>query len=294
VAPEHKVRIVQAWQSQGQIVAMTGDGVNDAPALKQADIGVSMGIVGTEVAKDASDVILTDDNFATIVGAVEEGRRIYDNILKAIQFLLSANVGEVLLIFIASIFNIGNPLTPILILWINLVTDSLPALALSMDPAEKDIMTRRPRDPKQGFFTKGMIWRIFYQGATIGLISLAAYLIGLRDGNEAGLEDPEVLGRTMAFAVLGFSQLLHVRNLHSNRRSSFRTSIFSNLPLLGAILLSALLLMAVLLIPAVSRIFGVIPMDSIHWLYVGALSLVPILVVELVKLLRLNHTKDEY
>lgn len=294
VAPEHKVRIVQAWQSQGQIVAMTGDGVNDAPALKQADIGVSMGIVGTEVAKDASDVILTDDNFATIVGAVEEGRRIYDNILKAIQFLLSANVGEVLLIFIASIFNIGNPLTPILILWINLVTDSLPALALSMDPAEKDIMTRRPRDPKQGFFTKGMIWRIIYQGATIGLISLAAYLIGRRDGIQAGLEDPEVLGRTMAFAVLGFSQLLHVRNLHSNRRSSFRTSIFSNLPLLGAIFLSALLLMAVLLIPAVSRIFGVMPMDSIHWLYVGALSLVPILVVELVKLLRLNHTKDEY
>lgn len=294
VAPEHKVRIVQAWQSQGQIVAMTGDGVNDAPALKQADIGVSMGIVGTEVAKDASDVILTDDNFATIVGAVEEGRRIYDNILKAIQFLLSANVGEVLLIFIASIFNIGNPLTPILILWINLVTDSLPALALSMDPAEKDIMTRRPRDPKQGFFTKGMIWRIFYQGATIGLISLVAYLIGRRDGIEAGLEDPEVLGRTMAFAVLGFSQLLHVRNLHSNKRSSFRTSIFSNLPLLGAIFLSALLLLAVLLIPAVSRIFGVMPMDSIHWLYVGALSLVPILVVELVKLLRLNHTKDEY
>lgn len=294
VAPEHKVRIVQAWQSQGQIVAMTGDGVNDAPALKQADIGVSMGIVGTEVAKDASDVILTDDNFATIVGAVEEGRRIYDNILKAIQFLLSANVGEVLLIFIASIFNIGNPLTPILILWINLVTDSLPALALSMDPAEKDIMTRRPRDPKQGFFTKGMIWRIFYQGATIGLISLVAYLIGRRDGIEAGLEDPEVLGRTMAFAVLGFSQLLHVRNLHSNKRSSFRTSIFSNLPLLGAIFLSALLLLAVLLIPAVSRIFGVMPMDSIHWLYVGALSLVPILVVELVKLVRFNHTKDEY
>ncbi|MDD3969512.1 MAG: cation-translocating P-type ATPase, partial [Proteiniphilum sp.] len=294
VAPEHKVRIVQAWQSQGQIVAMTGDGVNDAPALKQADIGVSMGIVGTEVAKEASDVILTDDNFATIVGAVEEGRRIYDNILKAIQFLLSANVGEVLLIFIASIFNIGNPLTPILILWINLVTDSLPALALSMDPAEKDIMTRRPRDPKQGFFTKGMIWRIVYQGATIGLISLAAYLIGLRDGMQAGLEDPEALGRTMAFAVLGFSQLLHVRNLHSNKRSSFRTGIFSNLPLLGAIFLSALLLLAVLLIPAVSRIFGVIPMDSIHWLLVGALSLVPIAVVELVKLLRLNHTKDEY
>lgn len=294
VAPEHKVRIVKAWQSQGDIVAMTGDGVNDAPALKQADIGVSMGIVGTEVAKDASDVILTDDNFATIVGAVEEGRRIYDNILKAIQFLLSANVGEVLLIFIASIFNMGNPLTPILILWINLVTDSLPALALSMDPAEKDIMTRQPRDPRKGFFSRGMIWRIVYQGATIGLISLAAYVIGRNDGIQAGLEDPGALGRTMAFAVLGFSQLLHVRNLHSNRRSSFRTSLWSNKSLLGAITLSALLLLAVLLIPGMMHLFGVVAMDNAHWLYVAGLSLVPILVVELVKLMRLNHTKDEY
>lgn len=286
VAPEHKVRIVQAWQSQGQIVAMTGDGVNDAPALKQADIGVAMGIVGTEVAKDASDVILTDDNFATIVSAVEEGRRIYDNILKAIQFLLSANVGEVLLILIASIFNMGNPLTPILILWINLVTDSLPALALSMDPAERDIMTRRPRDPRKGFFSKGMIWRIIYQGATIGLISLVAYYIG-------ALENPK-LGQTMAFAVLGFSQFFHIRNLHSNKRSSFRTSLFSNLPLLGAILISAAFLLAVLLIPALQTIFGVTPMDSMHWVYVLLLSLVPIAVVELVKLLRLNHSKDEY
>lgn len=287
VSPEHKVRIVKAWQSHRDIVAMTGDGVNDAPALKQADIGVSMGIVGTEVAKEASDVILTDDNFATIVKAVEEGRRIYDNILKAIQFLLSANVGEVLLIFIASIANIGNPLTPILILWINLVTDSLPALALSMDPADDDIMTRKPRDPKQGFFTKGMIWRIGYQGATIGLISLAAYIIGFKDGGQP-------LGQTMAFAVLGFSQLLHVRNLHSNKRSSFRTSIFSNKPLLGAIFLSALLLVAVLVIPGIMSIFGVIAMDATHWLYVGLLSLVPIVVVELMKLIKGNHSKDEH
>lgn len=294
VAPEHKVRIVQAWQSQGDIVAMTGDGVNDAPALKQADIGVSMGIVGTEVAKDASDVILTDDNFATIVGAVEEGRRIYDNILKAIQFLLSANVGEVLLIFIASIFNIGNPLSPILILWINLVTDSLPALALSMDPAEKDIMTRKPRDPQKGFFTKGLIWRIFYQGATIGLISFAAYIIGRNDGLRAGLENPNALGQTMAFAVLGFSQLLHVRNLHSNKLSSFRTSLWENKSLLGAIFLSTLLLLLVLLIPGVMRIFGVVAMDSTHWLYVVGLSLLPIGVVELMKLLKFNHSKDEY
>lgn len=287
VAPEHKVRIVKAWQSQGEIVAMTGDGVNDAPALRQADIGVSMGLVGTEVAKDASDIILTDDNFATIVSAVEEGRRIYDNILKAIQFLLSANVGEVLLIFIASVFNLGNPVSPILILWINLVTDSLPALALSMDPAERDIMTRRPRDPGKGFFTKGMIWRISYQGVAIGLISLAAYIIGYHDGGNR-------LGQTMAFAVLGFSQLFHVRNLHSNKYSSFRTSLLSNRSLLGAILISALLLLAVLIIPGMMKIFGVVGMDTLHWIITGALSLVPILVVELMKWIKFNHSKDEY
>lgn len=294
VAPEHKVRIVKAWQSHGDIVAMTGDGVNDAPALKQADIGVAMGIVGTEVAKDASDVVLTDDNFATIVSAVEEGRRIYDNILKVIQFLLSANMGEVLLIFIASIFNLGNPLSPILILWINLVTDSLPALALSIDPAEKDVMTRKPRDPKKGFFTKGMVLRIIYQGSTIGLISLAAYIIGRNDGISMGLEEPEALGRTMAFAVLGFSQLFHVRNLHSNKMSSFKTSILSNKALLAAIFASSLLMLAVMLIPAVMNVFGLVTMDSMHWVYVLALSIVPIVVVELVKALRLNHTKDEY
>ncbi len=287
VAPEHKVRIVRAWQSKGNIVAMTGDGVNDAPSLKQADIGVAMGIVGTEVAKDASDVVLTDDNFATIVDAVEEGRRIYDNILKVIQFLLSANVGEVLLIFIASLFNLGNPLTPILILWINLVTDSLPALALSMDPAEKDIMTRKPRDPNKGFFSKGMSWRIFYQGVTIGLISLAAYKLGFKDGGQP-------LGQTMAFAVLGFSQLLHVRNLHSNRLSSFRTSILSNTMLLGAIFVSGAMLAAVLLIPGIMDMFNVVAMDITHWVYVAILSAVPIVVVEFVKLIKLNQTKDEY
>lgn len=287
VAPEHKVRIVRAWQSHGDIVAMTGDGVNDAPALKQADIGVAMGIVGTEVAKDASDVVLTDDNFATIVSAVEEGRRIYDNILKVIQFLLSANMGEVLLIFIASILNIGNPLTPILILWVNLVTDSLPALALSMDPAESDVMTRKPRDPRKGFFSKGMIWRIVYQGSTIGLISLAAYFIGLKDGGQE-------LGQTMAFSVLAFSQLFHVRNLHSNKLSSFKTGLASNKYLVLAILISAALMFIVLLVPALMNVFGVVAMDGMHWVYVMGLSLVPIAVVELVKALKLNHTVDEY
>ena len=294
VAPEHKVRIVKAWQRHGDIVAMTGDGVNDAPALKQADIGVAMGIVGTEVAKDASDVVLTDDNFATIVGAVEEGRRIYDNILKVIQFLLSANMGEVLLIFIASIFNLGNPLSPILILWINLVTDSLPALALSLDPAEKDIMTRKPRDPKKGFFTKGMVFRIIYQGSTIGLISLVAYIIGRNDGFKIGIDNPQALGQTMAFAVLGFSQLFHVRNLHSNKMSSFKTSILSNKSLLLAILASSILMIIVMMVPGVMNVFGLVQMDGTHWLYVLALSLVPIVIVELVKAFKLNHTKDEY
>lgn len=293
VAPEHKVRIVKAWQSKGNIVAMTGDGVNDGPALKQADIGVAMGIVGTEVAKEAADVVLTNDNFATIVDAVEEGRRIYDNILKAIQFLLSANVGEVLLILIASLFNLGNPLTPIMILWVNLVTDSLPALALSMDPAEKGIMKRQPRDPKQGLFTKGMTWRILYQGFTIGLISLVAYLLGKHDGVAMGMERPELLGQTMAFAVLAFSQLIHVRNLHSNRYSSFQTSILSNKALLGAIFTSAALMFAVMLIPALRIMFGLVEMDSTHWLYVLGLSLVPVVVVELMKLLRINTSKGE-
>ncbi len=287
VAPEHKVRIVKSWQSHGDIVAMTGDGVNDAPALKQADIGVAMGIVGTEVSKDASDVVLTDDNFATIVSAVEEGRRIYDNILKVIQFLLSCNTGEVLLILIASILNIGNPLTPILILWVNLVTDSLPALALSMDPAQDDVMTRKPRNPKEGFFSKGMTWRIIYQGSTIGLISLAAYFIGLNDGGQD-------LGQTMAFSVLAFSQLFHVRNLHSNILSSFKTSIMSNVYLMFGILASALLMFVILLIPAVREIFGVVEMDHIHWIYVMGLSMTPIVVVEIMKILKLNHSKDEY
>lgn len=287
VAPEHKVRIVKAWQSHGEVVSMTGDGVNDAPALKQADIGTAMGIVGTEVAKDASDVILTDDNFATIVLAIEEGRRIYDNILKSIQFLLSSNVGEVLLIFIASIFNLGNPLLPIHILWINLVTDSLPALALSVDPAENDIMTRKPRKTQEGFFTKGMTWRIAYQGVTIGLISLVAYLLGYHDGGQ-------VLGQTMAFAVLAFAQLFHVRNLHSIRRSSFRTNIFKNKALIGGIIVSAVMMLAVLLFPPFMKAFKLTTMDSIHWIYVLGLSLVPIVIVELFKLFKINSFKDEF
>ena len=246
VSPEHKVRIVKAWQANGEIVAMTGDGVNDAPALKTADIGCAMGIVGTDVAKEAADVILTDDNFATIVSAVEEGRRIYDNILKAIQFLLSSNVGEIIVLFVAilitpllsKIFGIDihliEPLLPIHILWINLVTDSLPALALAVDPAEKDIMKRKPIKPKKGVFTKGMIWRVVYQGVMIGIITLAAFVIGLGTKNVPvieGLTEQEVrveIGQTMAFVVLALSELVHVFNIRNNKESIFKTKIFNN------------------------------------------------------------------
>lgn len=284
VAPEHKVRIVKAWQSHSEIVAMTGDGVNDAPALKQADIGAAMGIVGTDVAKGAADMILTDDNFATIVSAVEEGRRIYDNILKVIQYLLSTNVGEIFLILVTSIFNMGMPLLPIHILWINLVTDSLPALALSVDPPEKGIMNRKPRNPKGGFMTKGMTWRVMYQGLMIGSIPLVSYILGLRDGGEE-------LGRTMAFATLMFAQLVHVRNLHSNEKSSFLFNPLRNKPLIGAIFASALIGLIVLLVPPIREAFSLVVMDREHWIIVILMALAPIPVVELFKLLRINGMK---
>jgi len=286
VAPEHKVRIVKAWQKHDEVVAMTGDGVNDAPALKQADIGAAMGIVGTDVAKGAADMVLTDDNFATIVSSVEEGRRIYDNILKAIQFLLSTNIGEIFLLLITSIFNLGTPLLPIHILWVNLVTDSLPALALSVDPAEKGIMNRKPRNSKKGFMTNGMVWRIMYQGIMIGAIPLAAFLIGL---HESGI----VLGQTMAFATLMFAQLVHVRNLHSNTRSSLAISLFKNVPLVAAILASAALALIVLLVPPIRDAFSLTVLDGKHWLAVALMSLIPILVVDIFKLLGINTTSDE-
>jgi len=286
VAPEHKVRIVKAWQSRGEVVAMTGDGVNDAPALKQADIGAAMGIVGTDVAKGASDMVLTDDNFATIVSAIEEGRRIYDNILKAIQFLLSTNVGEIFLLLVTSVFNLGTPLLPIHILWVNLVTDSLPALALSVDPAEENIMNRKPRNSKKGFMTNGMIWRVMYQGIMIGLIPLAAFIVGL---HEAGV----ALGQTMAFATLMFAQLVHVRNLHSNTRSSLAISPLKNKPLIVAIAISAGLALLVLLIPAIRGAFRLVPLDRNHWIAVILMSLIPIVVVDLFKFLKINTTRDE-
>lgn len=285
VAPEHKVKIVKAWQKRQDVVAMTGDGVNDAPALKQADIGAAMGLVGTDVAKGAADMILTDDNFATIVSAVREGRRIYDNILKAIQFLLSTNVGEIFLLLVTSILNMGTPLLPIHILWVNLVTDSLPALALSVDPPEENIMRRKPRNSKKGFLTRGMVWRIMYQGIMMGTIPLIAYIIGYRDGGEQ-------LGQTMAFASLVFAQLVHVRNLHSVTRPAILTP-FSNKWLIGAVAISLLLMLVVLLVTPVREAFRLVQMDAGHWWLVIALSFIPLVIVDIFKLLKLNGYKGD-
>ena len=312
VSPEHKVRIVKAWQANGEIVAMTGDGVNDAPALKTADIGCAMGIVGTDVSKEAADVILTDDNFATIVSSVEEGRRIYDNILKAIQFLLSSNVGEVITLFVAilitpllgNLFGIDNnlivPLLPIHILWINLVTDSLPALALAVDPPQKDVMDRKPNKNKS-VFTKGMIWRIVYQGILIGVITIVAFIVGLATPDEnlpviEELTNEEIkveIGQTMAFCVLAFSQLVHVFNVRDNKTSIFKTGIFSNKQLILAVLASAALMLGILLIPALRHVFSipVLPVGNI--LEIVVLSLMPLIVVELFKLIKINTSKSE-
>ena len=336
VSPEHKVRIVKAWQANGEIVAMTGDGVNDAPALKTADIGCAMGIVGTDVSKEAADVILTDDNFATIVSSVEEGRRIYDNILKAIQFLLSSNVGEIVALFIAilitpwisSTFGIDigliEVLLPIHILWINLVTDSLPALALAVDPAEDDVMNRKPKKQK-GIFTKGMSWRVVYQGVMIGLLTLAAFIIGLATPDDQlpemvriensiySVEEVENLdealangaemvekqevkveiGQTMAFVVLAFSELVHVFNIRNNKKSIFKTHPFNNRVLLGAIGVSAALMLIILFVPALRHLFSIpiLPMGNV--LEIIGLVILPLVIVEIFKLLKINTSKDE-
>ena len=306
VSPEHKVRIVRAWQANGEVVAMTGDGVNDAPALKKADIGCAMGVVGTDVAKEAADVILTDDNFATVVAAVEEGRRIYSNILKAIGFLLSSNVGEIVVLFLAIMLtpifaehfgipqeyiNSLNILLPVQILWINLVTDSLPALALSVDPPEKGIMNRKPMKNQKGIFTKGMTWRIVYQGAMIGLITLAAFMLGLATDTTPDMKIK--IGQTMAFTVLSLSELVHVFNIRNHNKSIFRTNPFNNGMLILAIIAAASLMMIVLFVPQLRDVFkvAVLPIDKIEETI--ALVFSPLVIVEIFKLLKINTTKDE-
>ena len=306
VSPEHKVRIVKAWQKNGEIVAMTGDGVNDSPALKTADIGCAMGVVGTDVAKEAAEVILTDDNFATIVSAVEEGRRIYDNILKVIQFLLSSNVGEIIVLLLATlctplfakwfgITDISNLeiLLPIHILWINLVTDSLPALALAFDPANSDIMERKPVKPGKGVFTKGMTWRVIYQGIMIGGLTLAAFMIGLGTTktpiNGLTLDQFKIeVGQTMAFVTLALSELTHVFNVRNNRKSIFKTGIFNNMKLIGAVVISALLVFVILWIPGLREIFSIPVLPTENIVELVCLVLAPIVIVEIFKLFKIN------
>ena len=339
VSPEHKVRIVKAWQANGEVVAMTGDGVNDSPALKRSDIGCAMGKVGTEVAKEAADVILTDDNFATIVSAVEEGRRIYDNILKVIQFLISCNVGEVVVLLLATLFApvIGNMfgitditliqvLLPIHILWINLVTDTFPALALAFDPANRNIMDRKPIKKNEGIFTKGRTFRIVYQGVMIGLLTLAAFLIGIAtpddklptmvrmDGAVYSVDEIENLdealangaeyidkqevkveiGQTMAFIVLAFSELVHVFNVRDNKNSIFKTGILGNRVLILAVLASAALMGIILVVPALRHIFSIPVLPIGNLIETLGLVLAPVVIVEILKLFKINTAKDEY
>ncbi len=278
VTPADKIRIVKAWKKRGEVVAMTGDGVNDAPALKAADIGCAMGITGTDVAKGASDIVLLDDNFATIVAAVKLGRGIYDNIRKAVHFLLSCNLGEVLAVLFAMIFWRETPFSPMQLLWINLVTDSLPALALGMEPEEEDIMTRKPRSRKEGLFAGTVGKEAVWQGAMIAGLSLLAYYFGSRVLEGAGA----ALGETMAFATLAFAQMVHAFNVRSTH-SLFEVGFFSNRYMGGAFLASLASMLLVLLVPFMRTVFGVTAMTGAAWLICIALAFVPFIATEAYK-----------
>ena len=285
VSPEHKMRIVQAWQKKGMVVAMTGDGVNDAPALKAADIGCAMGITGTDVAKGAADMILTDDNFATIVHAVEQGRGIYSNIKKAIHYLLSCNIGEILTLFLATVLNFQQPpLVPVQLLWLNLVTDSLPALALGMEPVEGAVMEHPPRRAKEPLFDAGFSLRLAWQGAMVGLLTLAAYYLG-----EYVLSDPALAdgaANTMAFATLTLCQLFHAFDVRSEDQSIFRMGILSNSAMNKAFLVGLALQLSVLLLPPLMLLFQVTPLSPTQWLWVLMLAIAPIPICEAEKALR--------
>ncbi|MFZ7120057.1 MAG: calcium-translocating P-type ATPase, SERCA-type [Eubacteriaceae bacterium] len=285
VSPEHKVRIVSAWKKRGNVVAMTGDGVNDAPALKKADIGCAMGITGTDVSKEASDMILTDDNFATIVSAVEEGRGIYTNIRKCIHFLLSSNIGEILTLFLATLLNWAHPLLPIHILWVNLITDSLPAIALGVDTREKEIMNEKPRDPKASIFSGGLGFRIIYQGAIIGALTLIAFWLTLNNYGDIKT------AQTVAFSVLGLSQISHSFNVRSENKSVFKKGIFTNKFLILANIFAATLQLLVLTVPFLQEIFNVVSLNLNQWMIVIGFSILPLIIVEILKLL-LNITEQ--
>ena len=275
VTPEHKVRIVKAWQRNGAVVAMTGDGVNDSPALKNANIGIAMGKNGTDVAKNAADIILTDDNFVTIVEAVKQGRNIYDNIKKAVHFLLSTNIGEIVTIFVGLILGLKSPLLAIQLLWINLVTDSLPAIALGLEKPEKDIMKRKPIDSKKGIFANGLWNKIILEGTMIGVLTLVAFSIG---NKYYTLE----VARTMAFLSIGFLELIHSINV-KNEKSIFETGLFENKYLVGSFVLGIFVQAIVVVVPAFAKVFEVVPLSLTQLIIKIAISILPIPVIELQK-----------
>ena len=275
VTPEHKVRIVKAWQKNGAVVAMTGDGVNDSPALKNADIGIAMGKNGTDVAKNAADIILTDDNFVTIVEAVKQGRNIYDNIKKAIHFLIATNIGEIVTIFMGLVLGLKSPLLAIQLLWINLVTDSLPAIALGLEKPEKDIMQRKPVDSKKGIFADGLWNKIIVEGIMIGVLTLVAFSIG---NKYYGLE----VGRTMAFLSIGFLELIHSFNV-KNEKSIFEAGLFENKYLVGSFVLGIFIQAIVVVVPTFAKVFEVVPLNLTQWIITVAISILPVPVIELQK-----------
>ena len=275
VTPEHKVRIVKAYQSTGAVVAMTGDGVNDAPALKNADIGIAMGKNGTDVAKNAADMVLTDDNFVTIVEAVKQGRNIFDNIKKAVHFLIATNIGEIVTIFLGLLLGLKSPLLAIQLLWINLVTDSLPAIALGLENPKVDIMDKKPRDSKKGIFADGLWQRIITEGTMLGILTLVAFSVGNY------LYNIEV-GRTMAFVSLGLLELVHSFNIKSEE-SIFKVGLFENKYLLGAFILGALLQIVVVVIPSVAEVFKLVPLTQVQWMYTFGISILPLIIMEIQK-----------
>ena len=292
VTPEHKMRIVKAWQKRGHVVAMTGDGVNDAPALKTADIGCAMGVAGTDVAKGAAHMILTDDNFSTIVSAIEEGRGIYSNIRKAIHYLLSCNIGEIFTIFAATLLDFGQmPLVPVQLLWLNLVTDSLPALALWVEPVEEGVMEEKPRDAAAGLFDQKFSFRLAWQGLMVGGLTLAAYFLGFTRLAAPGMEG--AVANTMAFATLTLCQLFHAFNVRSEDRSLFAQGALSNPAMNRAFLVGMALQLSVLLVPPLQGVFAVTAMDSAQWLAVFGLAAAPIPICEITKALGRKGERGE-
>ena len=292
VSPEHKVRIVKAWQNDGKVVAMTGDGVNDAPSLKTADIGIGMGITGTEVSKGASDMVLADDNFATIIVAVEEGRKVFSNIQKSIQYLLSANMAEVFIIFFATLFG-WDVLQPVHLLWINLVTDTLPAIALGVEPAEPGIMTHKPRGRQSNFFDGGVYGAIMYQGIFQTILVLAVYGWGLVFPEHHTQAEIHADALTMAFATLGLIQLLHAFNVKSVYQSVFKVGLFRNKTFNWAIPVAFILLMATIMVPGFNNLFHVSHLSFTQWLAVIVGSFLIVVFVELVKAIQRALGKDK-